>query len=169
MAQITNVVTYAELNCMFDLNTLARRLHNVVYNPHKFHGLIWKHRHICGSCLIFNKGKLVGNGTSSWTEAKHSVRQYVRLLQKMGHPVQLKRIHLTTMSAVYTLANKVNYYKLLEYPGTSYEPELFHALMLKKNCINFIIFQSGKVVITGIKEELNVTVNPILMELELLI
>ena len=169
MAQITNVVAYTELHCMFDLNALARRLHNVVYNPQKFHGLAWKHRRVDGGCLIFNNGKLVGNGTTSWTEAKHSIRRYVRLLQNMGYPVQLKRIHLTTVSAVYTLASPVNYRKLLKYPGMSYEPELFHAPMLKKDCINFIIFQSGKVVITGIKENLHAAVNPILMELELLI
>ena len=112
---------------------------------------------------------MVGNGTTSWSEAKSSVRRYARILQKLGHPVHLKRIQLTTMSAVYMFSTTVNYRKLMRYPGMNYEPELFHAPMLKKDNMCFTIFQSGKVVVTGIREHLNATVNPTLMELELFI
>ena len=112
---------------------------------------------------------MVGNGTTSWAEAKSSVRRYARILQKLGYMIHLTRIQLTTMSAVYKFSTTVDYRKLLQYPGMNYEPELFHAPILKKNNLSFTIFQSGKVVMTGIRENLNVTVNPTLMELELFI
>ena len=50
MAVITNVVTYTELNCTFNLNELAGALNNAVYDPRKFHGLMGQ---IFEKCTIF--------------------------------------------------------------------------------------------------------------------
>ena len=170
MAKITNIVVYADLNCSFNLKPLAQTLNNVIYNPSKFNALIWNHRHIKGNCLLFKNGRMICNGTSRWKDARKSLRQYTRILQKLHYTVQLKSIKLITMSAAYTLSTKVNYSTLLtHFSHVTYEPELFHAAMLKKNNINFTVFHTGKVIITGIKEDLNVTVNPTLMEIELLI
>jgi TATA-box binding protein (TBP) (component of TFIID and TFIIIB) len=82
----------------------------------------------------------------------------------------VKEIRLSTRSAVHDLKGKVNYHKLCrELPNVSYEPEIFHAALLKSGSINFTIFQSGKVCITGIKtsEDEDDIVMPILLELEL--
>uniref|UniRef100_T1K5A5 TATA-box-binding protein n=1 Tax=Tetranychus urticae TaxID=32264 RepID=T1K5A5_TETUR len=47
-----------------------------------------------------------------------------------------------------------DYEALLRHPGSSYEPELFPGIHLKldESKVVFIIFKSGKVIITGLKE-----------------
>lgn len=78
------------------------------------------------------------------------MRQYARLLQKLGYPVRLTNVKLMTQSAIHTLKSFVDYGKLLEL-GYSYEPCLFHAPILQRRGLSFIVYQSGKVIVTGLK------------------
>ena len=54
---------------------------------------------------------------------------------------------------MYTLKNVVDYNKFVKIPGASYEPEIFHALCIRTKGLYFIVYKSGKVVITGIKNQ----------------
>ena len=97
MAQITNVVISGDLNCNFHLKHVAQTLTNVTYDPKKFNGLIWNHKRINGMCLLFGTGTMICNGTRSWKDARQSLRQYARILQKLGYTIQLKSLKLITI------------------------------------------------------------------------
>ena len=144
MALITHRVYMTDLKCAFNLRHIASKSRDVVLTSKPFTVLRWRHKKIGGTCMIYASGKIIHHGE------KYQLRKYARLLQKLGYDVCLKYIKLLTQSATYTLPS-VNYSTLVKTMNASYEPEVFHACILKRDGMNFTIYQSGKVVITGIK------------------
>ena len=144
MASVTHKVYMTDLKCALDLKYIALKTRDVVVSTRAFHVLRWRHKKIGGTCMIYSSGKVIHHGE------KNQLRKYARLLQKMGYAVRLTHIKLLTRSATYTLP-PVNYKKLVQTMNASYEPEIYHACILKKDGMCFTIYKSGKVVITGIK------------------
>lgn len=144
MATVTHRVFMTDVSCSLNLRYIAMNTRDVVYTKVPFHVLRWKHKKIGGMCMVYASGKIIHHGE------KMQLRKYVRLLQKMDFPIRLQKISLVTQSATFMLPN-VNYELLVNECGAQYEPEVFHACILKKNEMTFTIYNSGKVVITGIK------------------
>jgi len=165
MVQVTNVVVHAALQVTVDLKQVANSTRDVRYDPTLFSAVIWQHRKIGGNCLVFKNGKVNCSGSKSVQQAKKRLRQYARLIQKLGYNVMLGKIDLVTMSAVHQLSSRLNFQKMCEDLGAMYQPEIHNAAMLKLGNLHFMCFHTGKVVITGIKN-LDV-IYPILLELEL--
>ena len=59
---ITNVVCCTELRCNINLQKLTSKIYDVEYNPVKFPAVIWKHKRVGGTCMVFANGKIVVNG-----------------------------------------------------------------------------------------------------------
>lgn len=130
--RITNIVCGANLNCLLDLVRIARKSTNVVYNPKKFNGLIWRHRKISGTCLVFRSGKIICPGIKRREDIKECVRKYARQIQKLGFDVKITNIRLITSSAFHDLRRTVVYSKLVKYLNVQLEPEIVHAATLKR-------------------------------------
>jgi TATA-box binding protein (TBP) (component of TFIID and TFIIIB) len=90
-------------------------------------------------------------GNDSFIKARKDIRKYARLIAKMNYNVSLKSIKLVTQSAVATLSGKLNLFDAYKVLKGHFEPEVFHALMLKQEGMHFTCFPSGKIVITGVK------------------
>ena len=90
-------------------------------------------------------------GNNSVEQAKKDLRKYARIVQKLGYSVYLDRIPVVTKSAVATLSGKLNLPSLAKFLNGSYEPELFHAALVKDGNVNFTCFKSGKIIMTGVK------------------
>ena len=147
---LTNVVVQANLACSIDLRALIYRLSNARYDPRSFSGLIWQHRKIGGNCLLFSNGTINCNGKClSIQEARRRLRRYARVLQRMGYAVRLTQIRIVTASAVHQLSGRIDPRKLpMDF---SYEPEIFPAVMFRRNGVHYICHLSGKLMITGLK------------------
>lgn len=161
--RITNIVSYSTVNTGLDLNNICNENANIVYNPNKFPAATWRHKKIHGTVLLFPNGKITHLGAPGPEPPKVYIRRYVRILHKQGHPVRLSPIRVACMSGVHQLSDPI---RLFAIPGSSYEPEIINAAILKRSCGTFNIFHTGKVIITGIKN-LD-AVYPVLLELELL-
>ncbi len=153
MLKIVNVVVKSSINVSLNLTKITSKLCNAIYNPGKFSGLIWKHNKIGGCLLLFKTGNLVCLGSDSLHLAKKRVRQYARIIQKLGHVTRLSPIKLVTATG---LANCHNIIPKLDnvtkyIPNSEYYPELFSALTFRRHNMHFALFTSGKVVVTGIK------------------
>lgn len=121
--------------------------------------------------MLFPNSKMIVNGKArSLKEAKRRVRRYARVLQRMGWHVQLKHIQVQTISASFKVEGPFNLSNIVRYYGGNYEPELFPAAMFTKDAIHFTCFQSGAILMTGIKREIQIydTCIPVLIELPLL-
>ena len=123
-----------------------------------------RHKQIKGSCLIYKNGKIIDHGI------KESVRKYPRKIGNCDFRNKLKKIELLTQSGVYYLKSKVNISKLVSEMSAEYNPELFHTAYFKRGRVSFIVYNSGVVVITGIKGQKSLidVVYPVLLELEML-
>lgn len=169
--RITNIVCTANLNCALDLAAITRKATYIVYKPKKFNGLIWRHRKIPCTCLVFASGKIVCPGIKNISDIKSNIRKYARLIQKLGYTINLQHIKLVTSSAVHDLKRPVDYCKIVKYMNGKLEPEIFHAVTIKRGKVHFIVYKSGKIIITGIKREcdLRKSVHPLLLELEFIV
>lgn len=169
MFEITNIVVRCTLNVSLNLRELARRLRDVRYNPKTFSAIIWHHKRVGGSCLLFNNGQIICQGNKTLVEAKTRVRRFSRLIQKQGYTVTLSKINLVTASAVATLGCSLDLQNVASLMSGSFEPELFNGAVFYKNSIHYSCFSSGKIVITGIKSfsSIDSHIYPVLMELSL--
>ena len=148
--QITNVVVQAHLNVPLDLQRLVYSLRDAKYNPKSFSAIVWHHKRVGGSCLLFNNGHMICHGSRSFGEARRRVRRFARLIQKLGYPVKLAPIKLLTVSAVADLGRSLDLTAVARLMGGSFEPELFNGAVFYRGRQHFSCFTSGKVIITGI-------------------
>lgn len=168
--RLTNVVYQGEMNCVLNLNFLTQQLINVRYNPMSFPGVIYQNRKIGENCLIFSIGKINCNGPcESFSQGLKRLRKYARVIQKLGYDVRLQNVRLVTASACHKLSGKVNASSLSKSLNFSYDPELFPAVMLRRDGIHFTCHLRGTVLITGIKrlKDLDNVVFPTILEIEM--
>jgi TATA-box binding protein (TBP) (component of TFIID and TFIIIB) len=151
----THEIHVCTLQQSLDFNSL--RLDCSILKVRPFHCIHWRQFGVL--CQVFPTGKLICHGT------EEVLRRYLRVLQK-----PIRDIKLSTRSAVHDLGRTIDYYELHRYiPDVTYEPEVFPGALLKRGRINFTIFHSGKVCITGIRSDCDVDniVLPVLLELEI--
>lgn len=168
--RLTNVVYQANLNVTFNLNNLVYQLNNVRYDPMNFPGIIYQNRKIGGNCLIFSNGKINCNGPCiHFEEGLKRLRRYARILQKLRYPVRLSNVRLITASAVHKLSGVIDLKHLSPILNFNYDPELFPAVMLRRQGIHFTCHLRGTILITGIKnsKDLDEVEFPTIVEIEM--
>ena len=139
------------LNVRIELRSLMDKITFAEYTPPKFPAIIWKHRKIGGCCLLFASGKMVSQGSKSYQQACRRVRQYARIISKLGYNVKLDPVQRVTATGMADIGCAVDLARIQPYlPNSTYEPELFSALQVKADGVHFAVFSSGKVTITGI-------------------
>ena len=167
--KLTNVVYQGDMNCEINLKDLTQNLTNIRYDPRTFPGVIYQNRKIGGNCLIFSNGKINCNGyCENFMLGRKRLRQYARIIQKLGYTVTLTKVRLVTASAVHKLSGRVNVNTLSRFFTCSYDPELFPAVMFRRKGIHFTCHLKGTILITGIKRARNIDdiVYPALVEIE---
>ena len=82
--------------------------------------------------MLYRTGKIIGHGD------KQQMQKYTRILFKMGHPASLNKV-IVTHTAVYSLINGVNYFKMMKLPGATDEPEIYHVLNIKGKRVHFTV------------------------------
>ena len=118
--------------------------------------VVWNHKKIGDKktvALVFHTGYISVNGNSSVEDARTNLRKYTRLLQKYGYKVKLSCINMQSISAVGQLCNNVkpDLGHVANILHGTYEPEIFTAACLKYMNMSFLLFASGKIVITGLR------------------
>jgi len=154
-----NVVVSASVHRELPLEKLATQLEGAEYNPEQFPGLILKLPMGEGksSFLLFSSGKIICTGTRSLKEAKKAIDRVVEEIESLGLPVTEKPdIEVQNMVASGSVGGPLNLNEIIfKFENTEYEPEQFPGLVyhLPNSHITFLIFGTGKVVITGGKSE----------------
>jgi TATA-box binding protein (TBP) (component of TFIID and TFIIIB) len=154
--KITHEIYLCTLNEPLDLTALNLECSKLKTSP--FYCLEW--RQLGKLVQLYPSGKLLCHGPLEVTE---------RYLEILGKP--LKELRLSTRSAMHDLGRSVDYYKLCKsMKGASYEPEYYHAALLKRGHVNFTIYHSGKICITGLisDDDMFDIVMPTILDLELL-
>ncbi|KAL7533382.1 hypothetical protein ACHAXR_005196 [Thalassiosira sp. AJA248-18] len=148
----------ADLGVRLDLKQIALRCRNTEFNPRRFAAVIMRLREPRATALVFASGKLVITGTKSSHNSSLATKKIAYILERVGFQ-PASYINFKMQNIVGTV--DVGFPIRLEgvafgHPTfSSYEPELFPGLIyrLAQPRVVFLIFVSGKVVITGAKTE----------------
>lgn len=138
-----------------NLKALALRLKFCDYNPQRFAAMTMRLCEPKTTALAFGSGNMVCTGSKKVSECLLACRKYVRILQRAGVRVCFHRFRIQNIVASVSVGCPLKLYEMSIEHGAnvSYEPELFPGLVLRiiKPKIVFLLFRSGKIVITGAK------------------
>lgn len=169
--QITHTVYSGDLRSAIDLRYVALHSRDIVYENKHFKRLVWSHKRIRGTMMIYRGGKTIFHTNNPGPAAIKQYRAYCRLLQKLGIPVLYTRPRVVTMSAKYKLENTViDYNKFAAALGISYTAEIYHALQWKRGKCAFTLYSNAVLIITGLKgpNDAETIVWPCILELLLM-
>ena len=154
--RVQNVVATCSLGTALFLPRVAKRLRFGEYNPSRFSAYTYRVTTPKSTALIFGTGKIVCTGTKSRAEALWALYVYTDTLRR-----RLSLPHLRVFDAkVQNMVSSAN----VGFPvdlgllarawprESSYEPRLFPGLIYRQGCghrVVFLVFASGRVVITG--------------------
>lgn len=151
--KVENVVASATLDVKLDLERIAGALGDVQYEPVQFPGIVYKLTEPKAALLIFNSGKIICTGARSIDEAEQAVQKIVEKLKDIGISVPRKPvIEVQNMVATTLLPAKLDLNAIaIHLNDIEYEPEQFPGLVhrMKDPGVVFLLFASGKIVITG--------------------
>lgn len=155
--KIENIVATVTLDQELDLNLIGRNVPNIEYEPDEFPGLIMRLEGPRLTALIFNSGKMVVTGAKSTQELIRGFKKIIKTLTRYGIIIVGKpKIQIQNIVASANLNLEVNLEKaayLLR--NTMYEPEQFPGLIhrMEDPRVVLLVFSSGKMVVTGAKNE----------------
>ena len=152
--KIRNMVVSVEFADKVDLSKAASHFENTEYEPEQFPGLVFKVKNPKASVLIFSSGKMNCTGATSLEETKRVINIVLRKLRSIGVKTKKPKIVVQNMVSTASLGKRINLDKLLQLENTEYEPEQFPGLVLrlKSPKVAFLIFSSGKIVLTGARD-----------------
>ena len=157
IVRIENIVATVSLDQELNLSVIERNVPNVEYDPDQFPGLILRLEAPKITALIFKSGKMVVTGAKSTAEIIRGVKRIIKLLIKHGTLIVTRpKVQIQNIVASANLGVEVNLEKAaLLLPNSMYEPEQFPGLIFRMDDpkVVFLIFSSGKMVITGAKSE----------------
>ena len=156
--ELQNVVATFNLGVDFlDLRAIALKKSFIEYNPQKFAAATIRIRNPRTTALAFASGNMVCTGAKTEIESRLAGRKYVRILQKHGIPVSFRNFKIQNIVASAEVPHTLKLQELSESygPYVSYEPDLFPGLVFRttKPKLVFLLFRSGKIVITGAKSK----------------
>jgi transcription initiation factor TFIID TATA-box-binding protein len=161
-----NVVVSANIFAKLPLEKLAVLLDHSDYTPETFPGLIYKvedekFSFTKASYLLFSSGRVICTGTKSIKHARSAVHHVIEDLKEVGIEITKKpEIKVQNMVASGSVGGRLNLNEIVfKFENTEYEPEQFPGLVYKLKGeevlqnITFLLFGTGKIVITGARSE----------------
>jgi len=153
---IQNIVTAGAVADSLDLKRLAETLPECRYRKSRFPGAVYSMQNPKAVALLFASGKVVLTGLTRLEDIPLSLQNLVQILRSCGvacpgtASVTVKNIVCTS-----SLGNECSLAKimisLMDTEQVEYEPETFPGLVCRITDpkIVFLLFSSGKIVITG--------------------
>ena len=155
---IQNVVSTFYLGVKdLNLKRIASRLSFLEFNPHKFAAASIRLTSPRTTQLIFGSGNVVCTGSKDTRSSRLACRKCVNVFQKAGLRVGFSKYKIQNIVAStgidFPIKLKELHHDYAAY--SSYESSLFPGLVfrLRKPKIVFLLFRSGRLVVTGGKTE----------------
>lgn len=170
--KIVNVVASVTTFMDIPLDKLAATLPNTEYNPEQFPALVLRLKPLKVTALVFSTGKLVCTGAKSEKILKEGVKEILAEFKKIGLSTNKKpEIKIQNMVASGNLHMNFNLNTLaFKLDNAEYEPERFPGLVYKvpNSHTSFLIFGTGKIVVTGARsvEEVETSVKELTIKLK---
>jgi len=174
LIRIQNIASTANLGVRLDLKKIALKCRNTEFNPRRFGAVIMRLREPRATALIFSSGKMVVTGVKSTHNATLAAKTFSYIVERVGFkPSDIIDFKVQNIVGTADCGFPIRLEGLVYAHSAfaSYEPELFPGLIyrLVSPRVVFLIFVSGKVVITGAKKESDLSnaltkIYPVLVE-----
>jgi transcription initiation factor TFIID TATA-box-binding protein len=163
MIRIQNIASTANLGVPLDLKKIALKCRNTEFNPRRFGAVIMRLREPRATALFFASGKMVVTGVRSVHNATYATKKFAYIVEKVGfQPKEYFDFKVQNVAGTADVGFPIRLEGLVYAHSNfaSYEPELFPGLIYRLVSPNvvFLIFVSGKVVITGGKKESDLSI-----------
>ena len=161
---ITNVVCTANLGRTLNIKEISMRCTNVIYKE-KRNQIIISEKSPKATVMIFQSGKLICTGAKSEEDSTMIIKKVIKQIKKLGYDVKLNDFKIANIVATYDAKFKINLRTLYDYLSTKekknivhYEPECFPAIKYSMDNpkVNVSIFSSGKIILVGAKEKVDI-------------
>ena len=160
--KIQNVVTSVSLNQEIDLDHIANSYKDVNFNMNRFPGLCVKISKPKCVILIFKNGKMVITGLKRISDIPIVLQTIRKKLLNIKMDIPPNPEYRVVNLVVSGHINKKNInldIASMKLEGTIYEPEVFPGMIFRMiepvSCV-FLVFSTGKFVITGLKREMDI-------------
>ena len=154
--RLENVVSTFSLGCNgLNLKKIALKYRCIEFNPAMFAAATLRIKKPRTTALAFASGNMVCTGSKSTLESRYAARKYCRVFQHLGIPVMFQNFKIQNIVASANTGFPIKLKEISEHygPYTNYESDLFPGLIFRSVSpkLVFLIFRSGKCVITGAK------------------
>jgi transcription initiation factor TFIID TATA-box-binding protein len=158
MIRIQNMSSTANLGVRLDLKKIALKCRNTEFNPRRFGAVIMRLREPKATALMFASGKICVTGVKSTHNATLACKKFAYIVERVGfQPKEFVDFKVQNIVGTADVGFPIRLEGLVYAHSAfaSYEPELFPGLIyrLVSPRVVFLIFVSGKIVITGAKKE----------------
>jgi len=154
--KLENIVSTVNLACELDLRRITLQAKNAEYNPKRFAAVIMRIRNPKTTALIFSSGKIVCTGAKSEIDSRTAAMKYAKTIKKLGFDVKFREFMIQNMvaSCGVEFGIKLDELLLTYNKFCTYDPEIFPGLIfrMEEPRIVFLIFSSGKIILTGAKQ-----------------
>ncbi|WP_048152652.1 TATA-box-binding protein [Methanolacinia paynteri] len=154
--RIENIVATGSIADSIDPEFIAKTLPNCTFNKKKFPGAVYHLKNPKAAALIFASGKVVLTGVRNNEDLSIILQTLQNDLKEAGVTCfDEPQIAVTNMVCSYDLGYALNLNRvvvtLMDSESVEYEPEVFPGLVLRifEPNIVFLLFGSGKIIITG--------------------
>nr|pir TATA box-binding protein - Entamoeba histolytica [Entamoeba histolytica] len=155
--EIVNVVSRFQLGVKLELRKIVQKAINAIYNPKRFAGAIMRISSPKSTALIFQTGKIVCTGTRSIEESKIASKKYAKIIKKIGYPIHYSNFNVQNIVGSCDVKFQIALRTLVDsdLAFCQYEPEVFPGLVYRMASpkVTLLVFSTGKVVLTGAKDE----------------
>jgi transcription initiation factor TFIID TATA-box-binding protein len=156
--KIENIVIATSFNCEIDLKLVSDTFQDAEYHPNQFPGLFFRVIKPKCTILLFHNGKMIITGLKKASDADSIISKTITKLKVIG--LEISEI---PSSEIVNLVVKLDIHTsidlnaaLLELEHLVYEPEVFPGAIFRLynpfKCA-FLIFSTGKIILTGINKE----------------
>ena len=159
---IQNIVVKSSFQKKIDLDLLFRKTKNSNYNAKNFPGLFMRFLNPKCVVIIFKNGNIILTGLIQFNHINIILEKLISKLNR-EHNFELDIDINSVKTEVVNIVITANYYRRidlnlasLKLENAMYEPEIFPGIIYKiykPFTAVFLIFSTGKVVLTGIKNE----------------
>ena len=154
--RLHNVVATFFMGGPIDLRQLVRRMPHIEFNSRKFAAASFRMLmpHGRATALVFSSGNMVVTGSATEDAALLAARRFSALIQAQLPDRFMHRFAVQNLVGAADLRAAVDLAGMVrDHESTcNYEPELFPGLVMRRYDVVFLVFRSGKVVLTGARQ-----------------
>ncbi|MDD1686041.1 TATA-box-binding protein [Methanoregula sp.] len=175
--KIQNIVSAGSIADSIDLESIATTIKDCTFSKKKFPGAVYHIQNPKSAALIFASGRIVLTGHHRSEDIPVSLQLLLENLKAAGISCKENpEVKVTNIVCTYDLGFPLNLVRitmaLMDHEQIEYEPEAFPGLVcrISEPKVVFLLFSSGKIVITGGKnmDEIKTGLNILLEKLNVL-